>query len=67
MAAPQRLQKLLARAGVTSRRGAEELILAGRVTLNGERITTLGTKADPDADQIRVDGRELQPPRASSP
>ena len=61
MAAPQRLQKLLARAGVTSRRGAEELILAGRVTLNGERITTLGTKADPDADQIRVDGRELQP------
>lgn len=61
MAAPQRLQKLLARAGVASRRAAEELILAGRVTLNGERITTLGTKADPEADQIRVDGRQLQP------
>jgi len=51
-----RLQKFLSAAGVCSRRKGEALILSGRVTVNGERITTLGTQVDPDADRIAVDG-----------
>lgn len=53
-----RLQLLLARAGLCSRRGAEALILAGRVSLNGRVVTELGTKAGPD-DAIMVDGKPL--------
>src|SRR6476660_7029427 len=56
----ERLQKLLSRAGVASRRLAEELIAQGRVQVNGVTVTTLGTKADPDADEIKVDGRRMQ-------
>jgi 23S rRNA pseudouridine2605 synthase len=60
---PERLQKILAAAGVASRRKAEELISAGRVTLNGQIVTELGTKADPGTDTITVDGKPLQPPQ----
>ena len=54
--ADERLQKILSNAGVSSRRVAEELIVTGRVTVNGEVQTTLGARADPDADEIVVDG-----------
>lgn len=54
-----RLQKILSSAGVASRRLAETLVVQGRVTVNGETITTLGAKADPHRDDIRVDGRRL--------
>ena len=59
-----RLQKVLARAGIDSRRGAETLIEAGRVEVNGRVVTELGTKVDPTRDRIAVDGRpvELEPP-----
>jgi len=57
----QRLQKLIAAAGVASRRHAEELISAGRVTVNGEVVTELGTKADPDKDHIKVNGKLINP------
>ena len=57
----QRLQKLIAAAGVASRRHAEELIAAGRVTVNGEVIKELGTKADPDKDHIKVNGKLINP------
>ena len=60
--AEERLQKILANAGVTSRRKAEELIVEGRVTVNGKTITELGSKADPDTDHIKVDGRLLKQP-----
>ena len=53
----QRLQKLIATAGIASRRHAEELISSGRVTVNGKVITELGTKADPDKDHIKVNGK----------
>ncbi|WP_026293877.1 pseudouridine synthase [Saccharibacillus kuerlensis] len=56
----ERLQKILAQAGVASRRKCEELILAGKVEVNGEVVTTLGTKADPDADEITVSGRAIK-------
>jgi len=59
----ERLQKILARAGVASRRGAEAVILEGRVTLNGELVRELGTKADITRDDVRVDGVRLRPPR----
>jgi cytidylate kinase len=59
--APERLQKILARAGVASRRRAEELVAAGRVTVNG-RPAHLGQRADPNADRIAVDGRPLATP-----
>lgn len=55
----ERLQKILAAAGVCSRRKAEELILAGRVQVNGHVVTELGTKADASRDHIRVDGKLL--------
>ncbi|MFN3361693.1 MAG: pseudouridine synthase [Pseudanabaenaceae cyanobacterium] len=58
---PDRLQKILARHGVSSRRQAEQIILAGRVRLNGEIVTTLGTTADPSTDRIEIDGQPLPP------
>ena len=57
----QRLQKLIAVAGIASRRHAEELIAAGEVTVNGKIITELGAKADPETDHIKVKGRLLNP------
>jgi pseudouridine synthase len=57
-----RLQKIIADAGVTSRRKAEELILQGRVSVNDAVITQLGSKADVERDRIRVDGRLIQRP-----
>lgn len=57
----ERLQKLLARAGVASRRGAEELIRAGRVTVNG-KVAQLGQKADPESDAVKLDNKRLQFP-----
>ena len=56
----ERLQKILAQAGVASRRKAEELIEQGRVQVNGKVVTELGTKADAGRDHIRVDGKLLQ-------
>lgn len=58
----ERLQKILARAGVASRRHAEELIRAGAVTVNGRVVTELGTKADPERDHIKVGGRRIRLP-----
>jgi 23S rRNA pseudouridine2605 synthase len=59
----ERLQKILAHAGVSSRRKAEELILAGRVSVNGKTVTELGSKADPSTDKVKVDGRVLGAPK----
>lgn len=59
----ERLQKILSQAGVTSRRKAEELILAGRITVNGAVITELGSKADIERDHIKVDGTLLHKPK----
>jgi 23S rRNA pseudouridine2605 synthase len=59
---PERLQKIIAAAGVASRRKAEEMITSGRVQINGKIVTELGTKADPETDHIRVDGKLLQGP-----
>jgi 23S rRNA pseudouridine2605 synthase len=56
----ERIQKLIAQAGVCSRRKAEELITAGRVTVNGSLVTELGSKADASRDHIKVDGKRLQ-------
>lgn len=53
----ERLQKLIAQAGIASRRAAEELIKSGDVTVNGTVITELGTKADPETDHIKVRGK----------
>ena len=54
------MQKILAAAGIASRRKAEELIAAGRVTLNGKRVAEQGTKADADRDEICVDGERIE-------
>src|SRR5215470_1875674 len=59
----ERLQKILAGTGVASRRKAEEIIAAGRVTVNGAVVTKLGTKADPEIDEIAVDGKPLRKSR----
>jgi 23S rRNA pseudouridine2605 synthase len=59
-----RIQRALARAGVASRRGAEELIAAGRVTVNGE-LAHVGQSVDPAADRITVDGKPVGPPPAA--
>jgi pseudouridine synthase len=56
----ERLQKIMASAGVASRRRSEEIILQGRVTVNSKVVTELGTKVDPRRDQIRVDGQRIQ-------
>src|SRR6266446_8434676 len=58
----ERLQKILAHAGIASRRHAEEMIQAGRVTVNGHIVTELGSKADPSEDVIKVDGKKLKHP-----
>lgn len=58
---PERLQKLIAAAGISSRRHAEELITAGRVTVNGKVVTELGAKADPKTDHIKVNGKLINP------
>jgi len=60
----ERLQKLIAQAGIASRRAAEDLIRQGRVAVNGHVITELGAKADPFHDRIVVDGKPLKPPAA---
>lgn len=60
--AEERLQKILANAGIASRRKAEEYILAGRVSVNGKTVTELGSKADVDVDRVKVDGRVLSAP-----
>src|SRR5438045_9239112 len=57
----QRLQKLIAAAGIASRRHAEELIASGKVSVNGNTINQLGAKADPDHDHIKVNGRLINP------
>ena len=62
----ERLQKIIAAAGVASRRRAEELITSGRVQVNGKMITELGTKADLEQDHIRVDGKLLRGPERYS-
>lgn len=54
-----RLQKVLAQAGVASRRAAEELIVEGRVEVNGAVVTVLGTRVDPERDVLRVDGHRI--------
>jgi 23S rRNA pseudouridine2605 synthase len=58
----ERLQKIIAAAGIASRRAAEELIRNGLVTVNGHKITELGSKADPAQDHIRVKGKPLRGP-----
>ncbi|MFH1092468.1 MAG: pseudouridine synthase [Pseudomonadota bacterium] len=60
----ERLQKILARTGAASRRGAEKIILAGRVRVNGRVVSALGQKADPEEDRIEVDGRVIRPAEA---
>ena len=57
-----RLQKIISAAGIASRRAAERLIEEGRVSVNGATVTQLGTKADPDSDDIRVDERRVKRP-----
>ncbi len=59
-----RLNKLLSQAGIASRRAADELIAQGRVELNGRVVTELGTKADLEHDEVKVDGRRLKRPPA---
>src|SRR5262245_29790371 len=58
----ERLQKILSQAGIASRRASEQLMLEGRVTVNGKAVRELGTKADPASDDIRVDGRRIRLP-----
>jgi pseudouridine synthase len=58
----ERLQNILSQAGIASRRASEQLILDGRVTVNGRTVRELGTKADPARDDIRVDGRRIRLP-----
>jgi 23S rRNA pseudouridine2605 synthase len=59
--AQERLNKVMANAGIASRRACDEMIQAGRVTVNGQVVTELGVKVDPARDQIRVDGDLLKP------
>jgi 23S rRNA pseudouridine2605 synthase len=58
-----RLQKFLAEAGVASRRAAEQVILAGRVAVNGQPVQVLGTKVDPDRDAVILDGKPVRAKR----
>lgn len=55
----ERLQKFISQAGIASRRHAEELIVAGKVKVNGRRVSELGTKVDPDFDRVEVDGKKI--------
>ena len=57
----ERLQKIIARAGIASRRHAEELILSGQVSVNGKLVTELGSKADAEKDKIVAAGRAVKP------
>ena len=59
---PERLHKYIAGCGYCSRRRAEELIHAGKVTVNGERVTQLGSKVTPGQDVVAIHGEKLQPP-----
>ena len=59
----ERLQKLISSAGIASRRAAEALIVEGRVTVNGEKVTELGAKADLGKDHVKVDGKLLRLPK----
>ncbi len=61
--AEERLQKILAAAGVASRRACEQLITEGRVQINGQTVTELGTKVDPELAQLSVDGKPVHLPR----
>ena len=61
--AEERLQKIISRAGVASRRHAEDLMLEGRVRVNGKVVTELGSKADLERDHIKVDGKLLHAPK----
>jgi 23S rRNA pseudouridine2605 synthase len=56
----ERLQKILSQAGIASRRASERMMLDGRVSVNGETVRELGTKADPSRDDIRVDGSRIK-------
>ena len=56
----ERIQKIIAAAGVTSRRGAEELIREGKVTLNGQTVKDLGARADPCRDHVKVNGKVVK-------
>lgn len=60
-----RLQKVLAQAGIASRRRSEELIRAGKVVVNGRTVTELGVRVDPERDRVTVEGRRLPPPPAA--
>ncbi len=57
----ERLQKIISRAGIASRRHAEQLILSGQVRVNGHVVTELGSKADPEIDRIEAAGRRVPP------
>jgi 23S rRNA pseudouridine2605 synthase len=59
----ERIQKILSQAGVASRRQAEQMMVAGRVAVNGAIVTELGSKADLERDHIKVDGRLIHAPR----
>jgi 23S rRNA pseudouridine2605 synthase len=58
----ERIQKIIANAGIASRRAAEEMMLRGEVTVNGKQVTELGTKADPERDHIKVRGLLITSP-----
>lgn len=58
-----RLQKVLAQAGIASRRAAENMIAEGRIEVNGKLVTEQGRRVDPERDVIRVDGSRIPPPR----
>jgi 23S rRNA pseudouridine2605 synthase len=60
----ERLQKILSTAGIASRRKAEQMILEGRVSVNGAVVVELGSKADPERDHIKVDGKLLREPKS---
>jgi len=61
----ERLQKIIAAAGIASRRKAEQLITTGLVSVNGQTVTELGSKADPERDHIKVNGKLLRGPERS--
>ena len=62
---PMRIQRALARAGVASRRSAEQLVAAGRVRING-KVAIIGVSCDPTVDHITVDGKPIETPRAAT-